>query len=289
MFKLALIYNHGVAHTTGAYIERVLKQANRQYALFGVEDPQAIPRGFDLYLRIDHGDYKFDLPQYLRPAVFWAIDTHLPKPYKKIRSQAGHYDVVFCAQKQGAQRLEREARIDAQWLPLGCDPQVHARLDLAKEYDLGFVGRNAMKFKRGKHLAMLKNRYPRSFIGEAAYTQMSRIYSAARIGFNSSIINDINMRLFEIMACGCFLLTNRIQYNGLEELFKDGEHLVTYADDRQLLRLIDYYLAHESERQRIADAGYAAVIAKHTYFHRLQTMFNYLSFKFGGSFNELRI
>jgi hypothetical protein len=287
--KIALIYNHLSPSTTGAYIEKVLKNKGVAYDLFGVIDPALVKPGYDLYLRIDHGDYKFDLPKELHPAVFWAIDTHLKKPYKKIRSQAGHYDVVFCAQKDGAARLQRELKIDAQWLPLGCDPDVHKKLDLPKIYDLAFVGRNAQKFARGRQLELLKKRYPASFIGQADFARMSGIYSAARIGFNSSIINDINMRVFEVMSCGCFLLTNRIKNNGFPEIFVEGRHLVTYGNDREMLKAIDYYLEHDEERERIAREGHKLVREKFTYYHGLQKMFNYLAYKFGGGFNSLRI
>jgi hypothetical protein len=287
--KLALVYNHAVAQTTGSYIEKVIKNAGIDYALFGVSDPSIIPAGFDLYLRIDHGDYKFDLPEHLRPAVFYAIDTHLPKTYRKIHAQARHYDIVFCAQKQDLERLRRGANVDTQWLPLGCDPQIHAKKIIPKTYNIGFVGRNAMKFARGRHLSALQKRYPASFIGQADFTRMSEIYSASKIGFNSSIINDINMRVFEIMSCGCFLLTNRIKDNGFSELFRDGVNLVTYSTDKELFSLVDYYLTHDHKRESIAKAGYELVTGRHTYFHRVQAMFNYIAFKFGGAFNKLRI
>jgi hypothetical protein len=287
--KIAFIYNHQAPATTAAYIERVLKKTNISYEVFGIDSPMDVKPGFDLYLRIDHGDYKFDIPANLHPAVFWVIDTHLKKPYLKIRKQVSHYDIVFCAQKQGAERLRREAKVDAQWLPLACDPEIHRELETPKIYDLGFVGRNAMKFARGRHLRILKDKFPNSFIGSADFSRMAQIYSSSKIGFNSSIINDINMRVFEIMSCGTFLLTNRIKNNGFNELFEEGKHLVTYKNDRQLLELIEYYLAKQDQRELIAKQGQDLVRAKHTYFHRLQAMFNYLAFKFGGEFNQLRI
>jgi glycosyltransferase involved in cell wall biosynthesis len=288
--KIALIYNHKSPLTTGAYFERVFKKAKLSYELFGVDGESSIPKGFDLYFRIDHGDYKFDISADLHPAVFYVIDTHLPKPYKQIRKQVAHYDAVFCAQKQGAVRLKQQTRADVQWMPLGADPDIHAKIDVAnKAYDIGFVGRNAAKTARGRHLELLRRSYPNSFIDQADFTQMGRIYSASKIGFNSSIANDINMRIFEIMASGCMLLTSRIDRNGLDELFEDNTHLVSFGNDKELIERADYYLAHETERQRIADAGYALVMRKHTYFHRVQSIMNYLAFKFGGSFNELRI
>jgi spore maturation protein CgeB len=287
--KIALIYNYESPLTTGAYIERVIKNSGIKYELFGVKNPLGIPQGFDLYFRIDHGDYNFDIPDDLHPAIFYVIDTHLKKPLKKIKRQVKHYDIVFCAQKEGVETLRREVKVDAQWLPLACDPGIHKNLGSPKKYDIGFVGRDAQKFARGKQLQLLRKKFTDSFIGQIDFQQMSEIYSASRIGFNSSIANDINMRIFEIMASGCFLLTNRIKKNGLYELFEEGKHLVTYRNDREMIKLILYYLGHENEREQIARQGYELICAKHTYFHRVQTLFNYIAFKFSGNYNSLRI
>lgn len=141
--KICLIYNKPNQATTGAYIEKVIKNSGLDYTHFWTEKSSAIPKEFDLYLRVDHGDYKYDIPADLRPAVFYVIDTHLKKPYKKIKQQVRHYDIVFCAQKEGAQRLARETKSDSHWLPLACDPQIHKKTGAAKQYDIGFVGNPA--------------------------------------------------------------------------------------------------------------------------------------------------
>jgi len=213
----------------------------------------------------------------------------LKKPYKKIKKQARHYDIVFCAQKQGAERLKKEVRVDIQWLPLGCDPQIHKRLNLAKQYDIGFVGSEARKFLRGRLIDLLRVKYPHSYIKGADFRDMGKIYSASKIGFNYSILNDINMRIFEIMSCGCFLLTNPIKNNGFGELFQEDKHLVVYRNQKELIEKAEYYLKNENERDEIARAGYELVTGKHTYRQRLQAMFNYIAFKFGGEFNSLKI
>ena len=223
------------------------------------------------------------------PAIFYAIDTHLQKPFKKMLRQIHHYDIVFSAQKDGADRFRKASKVDVQWVPLGCDPALHQKMDVEKKYDIGFVGRNAMKFDRGRHLQLLKEKYPNSYIGEAPSQQISKIYSACKIGFNSSIINDINMRIFEIMSCGCFLLTNRIKNEGFYQMFEEDKHLVTYTNDKDLLEKVDYYLTHNEERERIAQAGHELVINHYTYFHTIQKIFNYAAFKFGGKYNQLRI
>lgn len=287
--RIALIYNKESESTTACYIEKVMKSSGMDYVHFWTERSSDIPREFDLYFRIDHGDYKYDIPDDLRPSVFYAIDTHLDKPYKKIKKQVNHYDIVFCVHRDGAYRLRKEAKVDTQWIPVACDPEIHRKLDLPKRYDIGFVGRGGKKFTRAGRLRMLKEKYPNSFIGTSDFRKMSEVYSMSRIGFNSSLRKDINMRVFEIMASGCFLLTDYIKSNGFDELFVGGKHLVMYRNDKELMELVDYYLRNEMEREKIARQGYEWVVGNHTYFHRVQKMFNYIAFKFGRKFNDLRI
>ena len=99
-----------------------------------------------------------------------------------------------------------------------------------------------------------------------------QIYSASRLVFNRSIRNDINMRVFEALACGSLLVTNNLGDNGLDELFQDGTHLATYWDGEELLDKIRFYLDREELRERLAAAGRSEALSRHTYRHRMQTI-----------------
>src|SRR5262249_23049743 len=91
---------------------------------------------FDLYLNIDDGlEYRW--PKDLRPSAWWAIDTHLNLPW--YLRKGGDFDLVFAAQRDGAEQL-REAGIQASWLPLACDPQIHQKYEVPKTLDVCFVG-----------------------------------------------------------------------------------------------------------------------------------------------------
>lgn len=72
-------------------------------------------------------------------------------------------------------------------------------------------------------------------------------------------------RIPETLGRGGFLIHPHVE--GLSEHFTPGEHLVTFpaGDWRELDRLIDHYLRHDDERERIAQAGKAHVLAHHTY------------------------
>jgi 2-polyprenyl-3-methyl-5-hydroxy-6-metoxy-1,4-benzoquinol methylase len=80
------------------------------------------------------------------------------------------------------------------------------------------------------------------------------------------------MRVFEAAACGSLLLTNDLRDNGQEDLFRDSEHLVTYTGAEDLVDRAAYYLAHEEARERIAAAGRAEALARHTYRQRMERL-----------------
>jgi FkbM family methyltransferase len=269
LHKVAVIFDNQVrSDTTGGYCLRALKQLV-DVEHFLPSDLERVPRrGFDLYLNVDDG-LEYAWPLDLRPCAYWAIDTHLNLPWYLKRAQ--DFDFVFAAQRDGAQSLRRAGITSARWLPLACDREMHAKQSVEKTFDVSFVG-HVFPGPRAELLALIQKRFPQSFIGQRFFEGMALTYSASRIVFNRSIRNDINMRVFEALACGSLLITNDLNDNGQGELFQDGTHLVAYRDAAELVEKIDYYLAHEGEREQIAAAGRAEALTKHTYRHRMQRL-----------------
>jgi len=99
---------------------------------------------------------------------------------------------------------------------------------------------------------------------------MARLHSRARIVFNCSLAGDLNMRVFEALASGSLLLTDRIDA-GLEALFAHREHLVLYEDDT-LEQEVARYLADDHAREAIAARGRRLVSAHHTYARRMRQL-----------------
>jgi glycosyltransferase involved in cell wall biosynthesis len=252
--------------TTGVYVRRALDELV-DVVHFQPDPAEDIPSsGFDLYLSIDD-DTEHRLPDALRPRAYWAIDTHRDFPARFQRAFA--CDFVFAAQRDGAERLRAAGIPAASWLPLGCDPQIHRRHDVPRQFDVSFVG-HTCPGPRDELLELIRRNFPNHFIGRAYFGEMARIYSASRVVFNRSIKNDVNMRVFEALACGSLLVTNDLTDNGQAELFQDGVHLATYREPDELLEKIRYFLAHDEQRETIAAAGRAEVTARHTYRHRLE-------------------
>lgn len=101
------------------------------------------------------------------------------------------------------------------------------------------------------------------------------IYRNSRINLcfaHRSIVSGVPQEVYEIMAAGGFVLTNFQQE--ITENFIVGEHLDTFASESELLEKIAYYLEHEEERVRMAEAGHQAVREYHSYVSRVVAMFN---------------
>ncbi len=82
---------------------------------------------------------------------------------------------------------------------------------------------------------------------------------------------QIKARPFEISACGGFCLTGDADDMGT--YYEDGKEMVFYRSIPDLIKKINYYLAHDDERRAIARAGYARTLREHTAEKRFNEMF----------------
>ncbi len=267
--RVALVFDNQVRpDTTGGYCLRALRELVSVEHFLPADLPRVPRSGFDLYLNIDDG-LPYDFPADLRPSAWWAIDTHLNGDW--CRQRAPRFDCVFCAQRDGAEAMQDAGIETAAWLPLACDPEIHRKHDLPKAYDFCFVG-HLFPGARTELVDLLRRRFPSHFVGQRFFEEMAQTYSASRVVFNRSILNDINMRVFEALAAGSLLVTNDLADNGQEELFRDGVHLAVYRDADELLDKVAFYLRRGEVREKIAAAGRAEVLSKDTYRHRMQLL-----------------
>ncbi|MFT5050505.1 MAG: spore maturation protein CgeB [Chlamydiales bacterium] len=98
--------------------------------------------------------------------------------------------------------------------------------------------------------------------------------------FNASIINldigriyqpdIVTMRVFDVLACGGFALVEHS--DGIEHLFDVGRELDTYRDQSELEEKVSWYLSHPEEARAIGARGRAAVLERHAFADRVQTM-----------------
>ena len=85
--------------------------------------------------------------------------------------------------------------------------------------------------------------------------------------------NPIKGRVFEVPACGGFVLTGKSN-DDISEYYVPGKEIVEFNDTNDLIEKAKYYLEHEDERKAIAKAGYDRTIKDHTYQKRFADIFS---------------
>jgi len=230
--------------------------------------------------------------------VLWTIDA--PSNFEPIIDVAPVYDHVFCQGSEAVELLNCAGIEGAQWLPVGCDPNIHKPIELSPEEkryygsDVVFVGsyyqNRAEVFESlvdfdlaiwGPGWERLEKKSKLKRCIRTAHTtpsEWAKIYSASKIVLaphyqdptNTFPMYQASPRVFEALACRAFVMSDN--QRDVFSLFKDGEHLVRFNDAHDLVEKITWYLGHLSERQRIAAQGYDEVTQKHTYVRRIEKL-----------------
>ncbi len=134
---------------------------------------------------------------------------------------------------------------------------------LPRDVDVGFAGNLNPVVQRQRapwidRLRRLPVRGHRVAITSGVFgADYGRLLSRSKIGFNRSIRGEINLRAFEVAACGGCLFMERSNRE-VRDFFVPGEECVLYGDD-DFEDLVDEYLADAPRLRRVAAAGHARV------------------------------
>jgi spore maturation protein CgeB len=170
------------------------------------------------------------------------------------------------------------------YLPLAANEDVYQKLDLKKDIDVSFVGRNYGS--RGESIKYLTEKginvhaYGPGFPNGSINTrQIVEIFNRSKITLGFSEVSGLKIttlkaRDFEAGLCGVFYLTSHNPL--LAEIFKENEEIVFYRNNEELISKINYYLSHETEREQIADKFRQKCLKNHTWQIRFREIFSLL-------------
>jgi len=234
---------------------------------------------FDLHVLIDHGEdgigapLDFKLPH---PNAYWIADSHISgESYQYRMNRAKEFDFVFASHKPSIEQFEKDG-LKVQYMPWAAEASVYRPIPIIEKYDWCFIGhlnnqsridlvdRFCKEWPVGEkgYLGWRKAGVP----GYNVFDDVAKKFSQSRIILNEAIKEDLNMRVFETLACKRFLLTENVP--AIHDHFEDGKHLVLFKTIDEAVEKAKYYLAHDNERNAIAEAGYREFLDKHTYMHR---------------------
>ncbi len=114
---------------------------------------------------------------------------------------------------------------------------------------------------------------PRIWDRQEMYSRMRRVPISLNF-IKGCPESGLNLRHFEITACGGFLLSYYTPE--LSQYFTIGEECDIFHDEHELLEKIGYYLHHPEKRNEIARAGQRRTLSQHLYSHRITALVDIL-------------
>lgn len=270
-------------YNTAIYVERAFRDLGHEARVVTQAEFYEDHPDVDLFFGVDSAG-PLDFPeQYLSRTAMWFIDSrHNNDPARRnpdddtnARRLADGGGWVFQAQKRDWQRNVEQGAVRSNWLPLAADPDIWRPVpDVATLFDVGFGG-NVWDSERRLVLHQISRRWQLgTFTGEPGVLAVG--YNSSRVGFNissfygSPVAYDVNMRFFEVMACGVPLVTNH-----LPELIELGIvaelHCLTYrSQDGAISQIGRALLKGEDYRREMGQRARQLVLDGHTYRHRME-------------------
>ena len=223
---------------------------------------QDIPTDIVLFMDWGRFDSKW-LDKSLKPTAFWIQESgDDPQNFERNYPKASKFHYTITPDKVSAEEY-RICGINADWVPHWADTAVQFPMNLEPQYvavtSRGRGGSAFLDYLTDWAEGAIGNR---NGMDAKEHTEF---LNTGLMVIQNSRWKEITRRIFEAMACGKMVLTDRLdETTGLSEMFIDGEDIVYYDEMFDCIEKINYYNENEEERERIAHNGMMKVLHNYT-------------------------
>ena len=234
--------------------------------------------------------------------ILWLWDSF--KRFDVLKNLVQIAAEIFCFEYEDIKNLREEFSKSAYYLPLGVNEKIYYPAECERDIDISFVGwtskerleilEKVCKFAVEKNLSVKiggpfhDNKYfwkkilfrrrqknLAQFLENRIFkpAEIAELYRRSKICLNINVSehHSLNPRTFEICATKSFQLMNSGQNShGLINLETD---LATFDGAADLLEKIEFYLANDELREKIALAGYNSVMKNCTVKKSVEKLF----------------
>jgi spore maturation protein CgeB len=254
---------------------------------------------FSLYTdQLDPATVK-QLSSYTRTLCFFHDDT-----WRVEFSQfwASYFDFFTTPDVYGERKYAVRGLSNAIHFPFGCNEKLYRKTGVPKKYDISFVGAwhpyrewlIKRLWKAGYAVKTAGYRWPGGIV---THDEMVTLFNESRINLNMSnsaswdaryllssprgllnrirspkSVEQLKARHFEICGSGGFQLSYYVE--GLERHYEIGREIAVYLDPDDLLQKVALFLADDTLRVSIADAGHTRTLKDHTFEVRFRHVFD---------------
>ena len=223
---------------------------------------QDVPTDIVMFLDWGRFDSKW-LDKSLKPNSFWIQESgDDPQNFERNYPKANRFHYTITPDKQSAIEY-RNRGINAEWINHFADTATQFPLNLEPE----FTAVTTRGPGNSEFLDYL-TRWSEGAIGNKNglnAQQHTEFLNKGLMVIQNSRWGEITRRIFEGMACGKLVITDRLDViRGLDEVFVEGEEIILYNDMFDCIEKINYYTENEEERERIAHNGMKKVLENYT-------------------------
>lgn len=199
---------------------------------------------------------------------FWVQESgDDPQNFERNFPKAEKFHITLSPDYESTEEYKKRG-IDAHWWTHFADTRVHFPIDEEPEY----VAVTSRGIGGSQFLDKLTEH------GNGAFGNKNNMNSKEHTEFlNSGLMvvqnsrwGEITRRIFEGMACGKLVLTDRLNENKkLHELFLEGQEIVFYDDIVDCIHKLNHFHKHDKIREGIAKKGMKKVLENHTQIQRV--------------------
>lgn len=202
------------------------------------------------------------------------------------------YDLFFNQDRLVIERLCGELGLrNSFYMAHSAEPLMDPFTDRENRYAISFIGthNNATYPNREKYLNEIgdlglniwgtdgwkTSPLAHCFRGRSLGDQRFDIYGHSKIvidiNWNIMPAEGLSNRPFEVTGSGACFFTDLVRAD-IKRCYAEGQEFVSFKDEKDLREKLQYYLAHEEEREKIAIAGYARTVRDHTFLVRVKQL-----------------
>lgn len=228
-------------------------------------DRNGLGRDFDwiiVFADEDMGVFPANLDAFRCPAILLLGDTHhFPRPISTLISYAKREKISMIAEQFGGHHLHwfiKAGISRCAWIPGLLTRDVPGSLHPTRDDKIVFVGHTwEYQYYRFHLLQTIRMAGLPIHTKIGTREEAADCYRRSVISFNCSMNSDVNIRNFEILSSGGFLLTDDLpKVTGFRQLFRPGEGCEVYSDPDDLLSKIVFYRRRPDVAYKIARQGH---------------------------------
>lgn len=267
------------------------------YAILFEPPKEKLTKFIDILSTLDRGTKR----------VVFIQDPHIPSVDHLYSDmiRKGYFHAIITTQKNACDKYKLMFNLPTLYCTWAINTDNHKDLNLKKKYDIGMAG----SISPGLHpvrnflINILEQDFSFFPIKEVKEKDVSKVYSSCIFGFNYSIMDDLNFRVFEVIGSGGILVTdNKSANNGLSDILDLEKDIIVYKDPAEetelkkdektnsiikstsiseeiisnLTKRLKRLLKNKKEQDEIRKRAYDKLIKNHTFEHRAKAILEFL-------------